>query len=927
MKLRFLVILLLTFLSGLAQEKATVTGKISDKDMGGEPLPFSSIAVKGMPISTNADENGVYTLSVPAGDITIVFSFLGYENKEVQVTLAPGETKTVDQEMGSTSVQLQDVVIEQQVNREKESTLLLEQKKALEMKQVIGAQELSRKGLGDAAAAVIKTTGVAKSEGVNNVFVRGLGDRYNSTTLNGLPLPSEDPEYKNISLEFFGSNIIKTVGINKTFSANLYGDVGGANIDITSKDADKSILSISAGAGVNTNAIKNTLLVADGAYNYFGILENGSGLPISDLNTYGFKTSLKPTEIKTPVNSSFNIVAGHKFNLKDDKSLSLFGVALNDNSFQYKEGVSKQINAIGQNFQDLTFQRSEYKTSQAFLGNAKYRYGSGRSISYNTLFLHNNSQSVADYHGYARNVNDNDFATNSFIRRQQLNNNNLFVNQLLGEYKLNEKIDLNAAVAYNVIKASEPDRRTNAYDYDYLGNNGGGYTISANSSGANNRYFSNLKETDLTGKVDGTYTFNPDANAELIKTLTVGGNIRSTERDFDNTQFNFDFNNPVPVDVENPESLFNQANLDLGRDNGGFNLTTPRGRGSNAFVPFFYKGKRDIAAGYAQYTHPFNEKLVGQVGVRVENFKQNVTWDTNLGTSNAPTKPSDISKTYILPSLNFKYSATEKTALRFAASQTYTMPQFKETAPFLYEDVSFSSFGNPYVQPSTNYNVDLKYDWYLSKKEIVSVGAIYKYIKDPISRVRVLSASSDLSYVNTDKAFVTGVEFEARKSIFSTESDTKKNDLTFGLNGSYLYTEQTQNDDSRDLLNVQFTHSKGKMQGAAPILLNTDLSYNITTENHAFTSTAVFAYFSDKVYSVGTAQNENWMEKSVPQLDLINKFELLKSKLAINLNFKNLLNPKYRITQEATNGGATREYEISSYRKGMFINVGLNWTL
>jgi len=931
MKLKFLVIALFTVVMGFAQEKATLNGTLTDKDMNGEPLPFASITVKGTTMSTTADETGNYTLSVPAGEQTIVFTFLGYETKEVAVTFTAGETQTLNQELGSTSVQLNDVVIETVVNREKEAALLLDQKNAVEMKQVIGSQELSRKGVGDAAGAVAKTTGVAKAEGVNNVFVRGLGDRYNSTTLNGLPLPSEDPEYKNISLEFFGANIIKNVGINKTFSANLYGDVGGANIDITSKDADKkSILSASAGVGFNTNALSNTVLVADGAYNYFGFLKNGTGIPINDLTKYSFKTSLKPTEQSTPVNTNFNIVAGKQFELANDQSISVFGVILSESGYQYKEGNSKTINAIGQNSQDLKFQRSEYKATQAILGNAKYKFGTGRSISYNTLFLHDNNQSVADYNGFARNVNDNsDFANKSFIRRQQLNNNNLFVNQLIGEYKVNDKINLDAGVAYNMIRASEPDRRTNAYDYDYAGDNGGGYLVSANSSGSNNRYFSTLKENDITGKAAVAYTFNPESNLQNV--LTIGINARHTTRDFDNTQFNFDFNRPVPVDINNPDGLFNQATLDLGKLNDGYDLTTGRGTAENprAFDPFFYKGERSIYAGYAQIEYPFSEKFIAQIGVRFESFKQNVTWDTNLGNSNPPTKAADISKTYVLPSLNLKYSLDEKNALRFAASQTYTMPQFKETAPFLYSDVNFSSFGNPYLQPSTNYNIDLKYDWYLSRKEIISAGAIYKYIQDPISRVRVLSAANDLSYVNTEKAFVTGVEIEIKKNIFSLEAedDVKKNDLNFGLNGSYLYTEQVQNDDPRDQLNVQFTHGKGKMQGAAPLLLNTDLSWYKANENRAFTSTVVFAYFYNRVYSVGTAGNENLVENTVPSLDFINKFELLQSKLAISLNFKNILNPKYRITQEATNNSSTQDYEISTYRKGMFVSLGLNWTL
>ena len=91
----------------------------------------------------------------------------------------------------------------------------MESKKAVSIKTTIGAKELATKGVSDAAGAVTKTAGVSK--GSKNVIVRGLGDRYNSTTMNGLPLPSEDPEYKNISLGFFDTSVIKNIGVNKVF--------------------------------------------------------------------------------------------------------------------------------------------------------------------------------------------------------------------------------------------------------------------------------------------------------------------------------------------------------------------------------------------------------------------------------------------------------------------------------------------------------------------------------------------------------------------------------------------------------------------------------------------------------------------------------------------------------------------------------------
>ncbi|MGC4040609.1 MAG: TonB-dependent receptor [Flavobacterium sp.] len=506
-----------------------------------------------------------------------------------------------------------------------------------------------------------------------------------------------------------------------------------------------------------------------------------------------------------------------------------------------------------------------------------------------------------------------------------MNDNNLFVNQLLADYKFSEKISVNAGVAYNTMRGSEPDRKTNTYGYDYSGSNG---QIVGLFPGLNNRYFSTMEENDLTAKAELDFTLNP--TGELKKVLTVGGNYRTTDRTFNYIQINYSFLNITPINIDNPEAVFNQQNLDLGRANGGFDLVTLRGTGANAFNPYFYMADRKVAAGYAQLVYPFSEKLTAQVGVRFESFKQKIDWDTYLSSSvnDLTVDPSKIEKTYVLPSINLKYSINEKNALRFAASETYTMPQFKEAAPFLYEDVNFSEFGNPDLVPSTDFNFDLKYDWYLSKKEIISFGTFYKYIQDPISRVRVSSASNDLSYINTSSAFATGVEVEVRKSVYSFEGENRNRDLSFGLNTSFLYTEQEQDDVKSDKLTPSFTHDKGKMQGASPLLINADLSYNTSNQQTALTSTVVFNYAYDKVYSLGTVGLENIVEKSVPTLDFINRFELKKYKLGINLGVKNLLDPKFRLTQETTDlSGQKSETEVNSYRKGLMVSFGLNWTL
>jgi outer membrane receptor protein involved in Fe transport len=241
--------------------------------------------------------------------------------------------------------------------------------------------------------------------------------------------------------------------------------------------------------------------------------------------------------------------------------------------------------------------------------------------------------------------------------------------------------------------------------------------------------------------------------------------------------------------------------------------------------------------------------------------------------------------------------------------------------------VNFSSFGNPDLVPATNLNFDLKYEFYLSSKELISLGTFYKKIENPINRIRVASAANELSYVNFGDAFATGFELEARKAIIDIKSDTKSKNLAFGLNLSYLYTNQKIIDNPNDKLTVQPTNAEDKLEGASPLLINSDISYTYTNQKNSLTTSLVFNYFYDKIYSIGTATNENIVEKSIPTLDLVNKFELVKDKLGINLSLKNILNPDFKLTQETSLNNTKTDTVVSSYKKGVFGSFGIFWNL
>ena len=882
----------------LAQEKGTLKGLITDKETSNEPLPFANVFIKGTMIGSTTDFDGNYVIKVPTGIHIVSFSFLGYKTVEKTIIIKIDETITLNQIMSAEEgVGLDEIVIKSSTSKEKTNALILEQKNAVTIKTTIGAQELATKGVSDAAGAVTKTAGVSK--GAKNVIVRGLGDRYNSTTLNGLPLPSDDPEYKNISLDFFDTSIIKNIGINKVFTADLSGDVGGANIDIVSKELIKtSSLDIGVSLGANTQTVSKDFLTIDGT-NRFGTQDRG--IPVNDLTQYSFNNSWKPRSQEFQLNNSISFAGGKKFNVGKD-TFSFFLVGGFDGSYNYLEGNLKQTTSSGEVFQDQNFTQYNYKVSQILMTNLKYKFEEGHSIAYNHLFIHNNKQSIGDYLGFNNPEQDGDLEVQ---RRQQTNNNELYVNQLIGNYKFSDRFDFEAKGSLNFIRGNEPDRRTNKYLL-----RDGFYSPQTSSAGENERYFAKLEENDYAAKGQFSYKLKEE---EGISTFDFGVDYRYTERLFSATIFNHDFSSRVAIDIENPDVIFNQSSI----DNSIFELETGRGNASNpsAFVPFTYRGKRQIFANFGNLVYQLDKNLIASVGARLEKIQQRVTYNTNIAQS-AVDGASNLDRTYVLPSFNIKYNFNENSIFRIAGSQSYTFPQFKETAPFKYQDISFSSQGNPNLKPSDDYNFDAKYEYYFSSSELITFTGFYKNIQNSIARTEIPSGGNTLTYLNVGNASVYALEVEVRKSLY--EIDDKNLKIMGGLNSSLLISNVELDKSSI----AQFTNATSSLEGATPFLLNADISINKKYKNNTFISSLVFNYFSERVYSIGTRGFENILEKGIATLDLVSSYDFNKN-YTIKLKATNLINPDFQLTRADFNGG--ENVVLRNYKKGVNLSLGFSY--
>jgi hypothetical protein len=905
MKFKLIVIAFFFTALGFSQTKGIIKGVVTDKDLNDEFLPFANVIVKGQNIAVNTNENGNYSIAIAPGEYELEFSFVGYEIATEKVIVKENETSIVNKSIGSGSLTLQEVFVQRVTNREKETALLLDQKKSIEVKQEIGAQELSRKGIGDVASAVAKTTGVSKQEGSNAVYVRGLGDRYNATTINGLPVPSNDPEKKNIALDLFSTDIVEFISIDKVYSSRISGDFAGGNINITSKNyKGNGQFEISLGSAINTNAVaKNGDFYLQDGPNLSGF--SSYGIPKNPLSGFHFQNKLTPVN-QSPFGGSLGFKAGKSFDIGKEGKLNLFATVNFSNGYEYREGLNQSVNAQAVKLKSFQQERFGYKTNSTGMFTANYKIDDKNKLSYNFLFVNSSEQSNDSYFGYNRDFEGSDI----LIQRGTFVKNTLFVNQLLGNHELTKKIDFDWGLSYNQIKGDMPDRTQNTMKFNDSLN---GYTFGQNTITDNHRYYQNLTEDEIAANLAVNYDLGDKENDESKGKITLGYNGRIKNRDFEAIQFNFRFYDNLlntVVNSNNLDTVLNQQNF----SNGLFNIEAFGG-----LRPQTYSGEQNIHAGFASLEYKLSDKLSSIVGMRFEKVEQKVAWRTQLGADS-----NTFNRNEFLPNLILKYEVNEKNNLRFGASKTYTLPQFKERALFIYEDVTEVKVGNPYLYPSQNYNVDFKWEYFLKNDEIISVAAFGKYILDPINEITLASSTNDISFINTgDFGTVYGIELEIRKNIFEAESDLA-NKLSFGLNASYMKTDQELNSEkvrNETNYNINLTNDKAGFTGTSDFLLNTDLSYTKEFQNDkSVTATLLYAHYSDRLYALGIEQKGNLVDKGMGSLDFVLKTKLNKN-LGINLSARNILNPTFKRVQE----NAAGDVPVLTYKKGTFFGLGLDY--
>jgi len=928
------ILFLLSTLVATSQQKGAIVGKLIDKELNNEPLAFANVLIKGTTTGTTSDFDGLYEIAgVDPGTYTLVFSYLGYETIEIpNVIVVADKVTTVNVPMSaSQGVALEEVTITTAARRDSEIALLLEQKNALVMQEAISAEALTTKGIDDAAAAVAKISGISKQRGSSNVYVRGLGDRYQNTTLNGLSLPSTNVNKKNIDLDLFSTDVISSIGVSKAYSTNFFGDFSAGNVNIVSKvHSGNAYLNVNLGSGINSAAVGEDFLLNEGI-SYFGRYNRYDNNPFAIV----LGQPVDPVEAGAPVNGSFGLEGGFSIDFNKESRLSFFGTASFSNGWRFRQGEASDFtNTLNSSYPNVD--QYIYDATTTALANIDYRVSNNLKFQYRSLYI-NSATDQTEFFG--RNgegtIRDDigDADEGFFIYNGRFNQDQIFVNQFLGEYSDDEGYKVEWGMGYNKVLSDEPDRkRFTLQNYQLALDNDPSTnpTFFDNVAFDNQRFFQEIEDDELNG------FFNIRKAVSETFALNFGYAGRRKVRNFNAIRYGYEFtnNDQEITDVNNLNSIFDVANIDIPNGSGLWDVVTlnPIPGSSTINRPGLpdsrYSGELNVHAAHINAEILlFDEKLLLIPGFRVESFAQDITYDVQ-GDIIAPGIETEVGSydNLYLPSFNARYSLNENMNLRGSFSVTASFPEFKEVAPFVYEDVVIRYGGNPDLLGGADgngpiyseiFNYDLKYEWFLDPGEIISLGAFVKQISDPVNRVTARDATGDQRYFRTgEQADVFGLELELRKNLLTNSDENPV--LNLGFNFAWTDTNQ-------DLQSVggtfttSFNRSESELEGASDIILNSDVSFTPTIGAFKPRATLVGSYFSDRIFALGAGTVGDIIEESVTTLDLV-IINPITDNFEIGLTARNLLNPDITLSQTDQVGN---RLIITQFKDG--IDIGLSF--
>jgi TonB-dependent receptor len=852
---------LITFSFAHAQE-GTLRGSVID-DENGESLMSVSVFIDGTSVGTRTDLDGKFSLKLPAGLQTVTFTYMSY-NKQVvtDINIKPNEVTELNVRLVSAKKEIKTVVIKAERTKNNEVAMLTIQRKSANVMDGVSAETFKKTGDNDAATAISRVTGVSV-EGGKYVYVRGLGDRYTKSQLNGVDIPGLDPDRNTVQMDIFPTNLLDNLIVYKTFTPNLPGDFTGGMINVETKSfvSDKTLgFSASLGYTPGMNFNSQSLTYKGSPTDFLGFGNSTRKLPISNINniparsdkdpsltniTKSFNNQLAPTYFTSLPNASFAFSSGNQY--KKEKYTIGYNTAVNYRSqfrhYQdYKYGRSiKDADNTENELTQLTNtlgERSEQEVQWSALVGGAVKTKKSKYIL-NLLHSQNAVSRSAQYDiKFPNGLN-----TALPLKQMVLDYSQRSVTNALlaGKHSLkNDAWVIDWKLSPTLSKIIEPDIRSTTYIIEE-----GKYIIDNGDGAVPERFFRDLTEVNAAGKFDITYKFKSWNGLE--SKLSFGGSSTFKNRDYQ--VLRFIFNNTLNTEwTGNGNELLANENIWTTENNQGTYITAEESLTNN---PNIYQATQTVHSAYVMNELPVTNKLKAIYGVR---YERTDNWISGYG--RFPGEGIDENKLNekvleandFLPALNLIYNLKDNMNLRASYSRTLARPSFKEKSfVSILDPLSNIRFiGNIDLERTSINNVDVRWENFFGQGEMFSISGFYKHFTNPIEIAGFLLEPNDITPRNAGTAQVMGVELEARKDFgFISEGlknfsigtnitlvrsliDMKKIVVAAGNDGTFGTEDDMTEYDSRltNLRQGETLSQHRPMFGQSPYIVNVNLSYN-----------------------------------------------------------------------------------------------------
>lgn len=887
------------------QRPGRVAGQVVDASTG-SPVGDASVQIAGSSRGASTSIDGRFSITgVPEGAVSIVVRRLGFAPKTVTGVVVPGGG-TVEQNVAlrPAAVRLTSEVVTASAERGTVSEALDRQRTAIQIVNSVTAEQITRSPDADAAAAVSRVSGVTV-QGGKFVFVRGLGERYTTMSLNGARIPSPEPEKREVPLDIFPSALLQSITTSKTFTPDQPGDFSGADVDLRTRDFPlRRVVSYSTSTGFNSAAGAALPVAPTTGPEWIGLAGSARRLP-QDVRTATESPSATQADINRAIRSFRDV-----WTPRTGGAVPSTGAAISAGGQTPLGGLRLGYVASASYTRSQEVRRDETRAlavPDSRGGTRPYDVFRGQTGSIGVLWggLLNLSTLLGPRTRVALNNTYNRSADNtasvdagvredfSYPTRRSLLDfveRSVRSNQLRVEHSLGESQQLALAVTSSGVRRSEPDRTEVQYvqETDPATGQPLPYALfSFNPDGAR-KTFGELREDALSGRVDYT-----------LSVLRLGVAARATNRRSDTYSFSILSRNvPYSVREQSPEAIFSGPYV-ADTANAFYILRNSAG-GS-------YTARDRVSAAYAMLTLSPREWLKVIGGARVEHANLTVTSASVLGGTNV----ARLNTTDVLPSLALTFALGESHNLRVSASQTLARPEYRELSPITYRDVLAERdiFGNANLKRTLIQNYDTRWEWYPRAGEVVSAGVFAKHFTQPIEQVDVAtSGASQISFVNARAANDYGVEGELRLRMDRVARPLAP--LTAFTNATVI---RSRIDLSGDRLSA-LTNRVRPMVGQAPYVVNAGATWQSSSGRAS--GTVLYNIVGKRIVSAGVTPLPDTYEQPRAVLDASLQIPVF-ARVALKLDGKNLLDSPFEVRQ----GTVTR----NRYRLGRAFGLGLRW--